>query len=130
MATLARFEDIAAWQKARELTRLIYKISRQKQSSREYSLSSQIQRASVSVMSNIAEGFDRGGAKEFIHFLTIAKASVSEVESQLYIALDNNYIRKNEFNEIYKISTDVKFLISGFIRYLKNSNYKGTKFKE
>ena len=130
MATLERFQDIDAWQKARELTRLIYKVSKQKSFARDYGLANQIRRASVSVMSNIAEGFDRGGSREFIHFLTIAKGSVSEVESQLYIALDNSYIGQDEFNEIYRISTDVKFLISGFIRYLKKSDYKGTKFKK
>ena len=130
MATIERFEDIDAWQKARELTRLIYKVTKQNQFARDYGLAKQIQHASVSVMSNIAEGFERGGSREFIHFLTIAKGSVSEVESQLYIALDNEYIVRNEFNEIFKISTDVKYLISDFIRYLKNTHYKGTKFKE
>ena len=124
MATIQRFEDIDAWQKARELTRSIYKISSQREFSRDYGLANQIRRASVSVMSNIAEGFDRGGAREFIQFLAIAKGSVAEVESQLYIALDNSYIRRSEFNEIYNITTDVKFLISGFIRYLKNLNTK------
>jgi four helix bundle protein len=129
MATIERFQDVDAWQKARKLCKLIYKITNQKQFSKDYGLVNQIRRAAVSVMSNIAEGFERGGNREFIHFLTIAKASVAEIESQLYIALDNEYIVQNEFNEIYAISKNVRSIISGFIRYLKKSEYKGAKFK-
>ena len=129
MAVLQRFEDIKAWQKARGMTRTIYEVTRYSQFSKDYGLAHQIQRAAVSVMSNIAEGFDRGGNKEFIQFMAIAKGSVAEVESQLYVARDNGYITEPQFNEIMKITIEVKSLISGFIRYLKNSDFKGPKFK-
>lgn len=92
MATIKHFEDIEAWQRARELTKLIYKVTRKRKFAQDYGLVNQIRRAAISVMSNIAEGFDRSGSREFIHFLTIAKGSVAELESQLYIALDNEYI--------------------------------------
>ena len=80
-------------------------------------------------MSNIAEGFDRSGNKEFIQFLFIAKASTAEIESQLYIALDNGYINKEQFVEARSLTNTVKSLLSGFIRYLKKSGMKGYKFK-
>jgi len=92
MATFKKFEDITAWQKARELTRLVYEITKNGNFSKDFSLRDQIRRASVSIMSNIAEGFDRGGRKEFIQYLSIAKGSVGEVKSQLYTALDQKYI--------------------------------------
>lgn len=129
MATINHFEDIEAWQKARELTKMIYNVTNHMKFSKDYGLINQIRRAAISIMSNIAEGFERSGTKEFIHFLTIAKGSAAEVELQLYIALDNGYIVQNEFDEIYAISKKVRFMISGLIRYLKKSEYKGTKFK-
>ena len=129
MTVLRRFEDIDAWQKARQLSNMVYEYTKQDAFKKDYSLCDQIRRAAVSVMSNIAEGFDRGGNKEFIQFLSIAKGSTSEIESQLYIALDNNYISQKQFNEIIEISTSTKSLLSGFIRYLKNTNMKGHKFK-
>ena len=129
MTVLRRFEDIEAWQKARQLSNRVYEYTKKDDFKKDYGLCDQIRRAAVSVMSNIAEGFDRGGNKEFIQFLFIAKGSTSEVESQLYVALDNNYITREQFTEIKTLAKDVKSLLSGFIRYLKKTEMKGYKFK-
>jgi len=94
MATFNRFEDIQAWQKARRLTNELYKVSASQPFAKDYGLQRQIQRASVSIMANIAEGFGRHSDKEFANFLNISHASVSEVQSHLYVAFDLSYIRK------------------------------------
>ncbi len=96
---------------------------------KDYGLCDQIRRTAVSVMSNIAEWFDHSGNKEFIQFLFIAKWSTAEIESQLYVALDNGYINKEQFMEATSHTSAVKSLLSGFIRYLKKSDMKGYKFK-
>jgi four helix bundle protein len=88
MAKIERFEDLIAWQKARELTRAIYEVTRHGAFAKDYGLSGQIQRAAVSIMSNLAEGFERGGRGQFHQFLSTAKAFCAEVRSQLYVALD------------------------------------------
>jgi four helix bundle protein len=93
MATLRQFEDIEAWQKARELTRAVYDCSKVGLFSRDFGLRDQMRRASVSVMSNIAEGFERGGKGEFVQFLAMAKGSAGEVEAQLYVALDGRHTK-------------------------------------
>lgn len=97
MAPLKRFEDIEAWQKARRLTREIYTLPGSGQLSKDFGLRDQIRRAAVSVMSNIAEGFERGGSAEFSQFLAIAKGSTGEIEAQLYVALDQKYITQEQF---------------------------------
>jgi four helix bundle protein len=104
---IERFEDLIAWQKARQLAKVIYTITRQDLFARDFGLSSQIQRAAVSIMSNIAEGFERGGRKEFHQFLSIAKGSCAELRSQLYIALDIGYITRLEFEEILSLAEEV-----------------------
>lgn len=129
MATLEKFEDLLIWCKAREITNDIYQITASGGFQKDYRLSNQIQRAAVSIMSNIAEGFDRGGNKEFIQFLWIAKGSAFEVESQLYVALDNRYISPTQFSEIRTRIREIKSQLAGFIRYLKNSGIKGIKYK-
>ena len=96
MGKIEKFEDLIAWQKARELTNQIYEITRHNDFTRDFGLKNQIQRASVSIMSNIAEGFERGGRAEFHQFLSIAKASCAEVRSQLYVALDAGYLSRWE----------------------------------
>ena len=116
---IEKFEDIQAWQKARELVKSIYEITSKDNFARDHGLKDQIRRASVSVMSNIAEGFSRKSNKEFIQFLHVAKGSASEVQSQLYIALDLKYIPEIEFERLYGLSEEVVKLISGFLRYLK-----------
>ena len=130
MVAIRRFEDIEAWKKARELTRLIYAHSKLGQFSKDFGLKNQIRRASVSVMSNIAEGYGRGGNKEFVQFLSTARGSVSEVQAQLYVALDAGHIDRKQFNELFKCSADTNNLINGFIRYLSTSKMKGSKFKK
>ena len=120
MATINRYEDIQAWQKARELVRVIYKITNDGDFARDFGLRDQIRRASVSTMSNIAEGFSRQTDKEFIQFLYIAKGSASEMQSQLYVALDLGYLPESTFQEIYGSTEDTVKLISGFVKYLKS----------
>lgn len=129
MATIQKFEDIEAWQKARKLTRSIYACSSTGAFARDFGLRDQIRRAAVSIMSNIAEGFERGGSAEFIQFLAIAKGSTGEVEAQLYVALDQKYITEEQFDCLRSLATSTKKLIAGFINYLKQSNLKGQKYK-
>src|SRR5215471_15797665 len=102
MAGIQKFEEIEAWQKGRELTRHIYQLTSEGKFARDFTLKDQIKRASLSITSNIAEGFDRGGNREFIQFLSTAKASASELKSQLYVALDAGYLDKNEFTSLYQ----------------------------
>ncbi len=122
MAAIEKFEDIKAWQEARELLKSIYEITSKGNFSKDWELKNQIRRSAVSVMSNIAEGFDRSSDKEFIQFLRIATGSCSELKSQLYAALDQKYIINELFSKIYQKATDVTKLINGFIRYFR----KGT----
>src|SRR4030042_3116088 len=110
---IEKYEDLIAWQKARELTKNIYKITRQGEFSKDFGLRDQIRRASVSIMSNLAEGFERGGRSEFHQFLVIAKGSCAELRSQLYVALDNNYIDDITFQNIDGLSKEVSRLIGG-----------------
>jgi four helix bundle protein len=130
MARIEKFEDIQAWQKARILCCEIYRITGQGHFARDYGLCDQIRRASVSVLSNIAEGFERGGNKEFLNFLSIAKGSVGEVRAQLYVALDADFISKQEFEHLNLLCCEISSLINGFMRYLAQSAYKGSKFKD
>ena len=128
MATFKRFEEIEAWQKARELANAIYAVTRKGTFSKDFGLRDQIQRASVSVMSNVAEGYERDGTKEFIQFLSIAKGSAGEVKSHLYVAKDQGYLDKDEFVALADLTDETRRLIAGFISYLKQSSIKGSKF--
>ena len=110
---IGRFEDLIAWQKARELTREIYAITRQGAFAKDFGLSGQIQRACVSIMSNIAEGFERGGSGEFHHFVSIAKASCAEVRSQLYVALDVGYLNPELFTTLCTKAEELGRIIGG-----------------
>ena len=118
MAKIEKFEDIEAWKKARELAKEIYAISNEGPFARDFGLRDQIRRAAVSVMSNIAEGFERGGDVEFRRFLAIAKGSAGEVKAQLYVALDAGLINQTQFDSLYKMATEIGNLIGGFMRYL------------
>ena len=106
MATIERFEDIQAWQKGRELTQVVYRFSRRAEFAKDFALKDQIRRAAISITSNIAEGFERGGNKEFIQFLSNSQGSCGEVRSQLYVALDESYITSDEFQHAGHISAN------------------------
>jgi four helix bundle protein len=129
MSTFQRFTDIEAWQKARELTCEIYRVSNRGSFSKDFGLRRQIRDASVSVMSNIAEGFDRNGTAEFVQFLAIAKGSVAEVASQLYVAKDQSYVSAKEFDELIALATETGRKIGALMSYLRKSGIKGTKFR-
>jgi four helix bundle protein len=130
MSTITRFEDIEAWQKARELTRVVYECSKKGLFAKDFGLKDQMRRAAVSVMSNIAEGFERGGTAEFIQFLCFAKGSAGELQSQLYVALDQGYISEEEFKSVRAIAESTKRLIGGLLTYLRGSGLKGVKYKK
>lgn len=130
MATFKKFEDIKAWKKARELTRKIYGASNQGHFARDFGLRDQFRRAAVSIMSNIAEGYDRNGTGEFIQFLAIAKGSTAEVQSQLYVAFDQTYIDRPELDELKGLACETGRMIGGLMSYLRNSQFKGTKYKK
>lgn len=126
---IRKFEDIVAWQKARELCKHIYTVTKNQRFSKDFGLKDQIQRSSVSIMSNIAEGFERGSNNEFIQFLYIAKGSCGELRSQLYVALDQGYMASKEFDKIIKLASEVSRLTYYLIESLKISKIKGAKFK-
>lgn len=119
--TIERFEDIRAWQEAPVLTQMVYEVSTRDTFARDFRLRGQIQGAAGSVMHNIAEGFDSGSDREFIRFLIYARRSATEVQSQLYIALDQGYLHNSNSLRSNK-ATEVKKLINGFIGYLRSSN--------
>ena len=116
---IERFEDIQAWQLARELTQKIYQLTKKPMFSKDYGLRKQIQNAAGSSMHNIAEGFDSESNAEFIRFLRYAKRSCTEVQSELYVALDEEYISKGEFKETYELAGRTRSAIRGFIKYLR-----------
>lgn len=116
---IKNFEDIEAWKEARNLNRLMYKTTASDPFRKDFGLTGQIQKASITVMANIAEGFDRQSNKEFIHYLNIASSSASEIQSHLYAALDLAYITEEEFKNLYIQTRKGKKLINGFIAYLK-----------
>lgn len=119
MSSFKSFEEILSWQKAREFNKSVYLITNKDTFKKDIDLTRQIWRASISISSNIAEGFERNTDKEFIHFLHIAKASAGEVRSQLYIAFDLEYLSQNEFENLISSITEISKLISGFIKYLQ-----------
>jgi four helix bundle protein len=116
---ITRFEDIEAWQIGRNLCRLVYDALKKEDFSKDYGVKDQICRASVSIMANIAEGFDADSNAEFVRFLVYAQRSTSELQSELYVALDQDYISKSEFDEIYSSADKARSKIGAFIRYLK-----------
>jgi len=121
VSTINYFEEIDAWKQARELVREVYKATRKDAFSRDFGLINQITRAAVSCMTNIAEGFGRRGNRDFARFLDIAKGSVTEVQSLLYVARDLDYIDDEEFWKMYRMGESSASLIGGFISFLRNN---------
>ena len=128
MATIKRVEDIEAWQKARKLTSMIYDCFESGRFARDFGLKDQVRRAAISIMANIAEGFERGGTAEFLHFLAIANGSAGEVQTHLYVARDQGHIKKEEFAKINMFANDTSNLTGGFMTCLKNTKFKGRKY--
>lgn len=127
--TVKSFEELNIWKNARELVKLIYEFTKKDKFSRDYSLTDQVRRAAVSIMSNIAEGFERGTNKEFIQFLYIAKGSCGEVRSLLYVALDQKYIADEEFSKTKEECLKLSGMISNFVRYLTSKSTSRQKLK-
>lgn len=123
------YEELYCWQQGRELVNLVYSLTK-KPTFRDFSLRDQIQRAVVSIISNIAEGFERGSKEEFLYFLYIAKGSCGEVRCQLYIALDQGYISKEEFNSTFEKSKQVSGLLHKFIYSFKSDGLPGLRYKK
>lgn len=115
-----RFEELPCWQDARELSKMVFELIRQQALSKDFSLRDQIWRAAGSVMDNIAEGFDDGSPNEFIRFLGYAQRSASEVQSQLYRALDCGYIGQEQFEKVYQTASNCRKQIKGFRKYLRS----------
>lgn len=126
MSKIQCFKEIKAWQNARMLANATLQITSKEGFNRNRELRNQMQRAAVSIMSNIAEGFERDGRKEFIHFLSIAKASAGELRSQLYLARDLHFICTEDFDELLKMAFETSRIIGGFINYLRSTKIQGT----
>jgi len=129
MAKIERFEDMKIWQMGRRLVSLVYELTRKNEFATDFGLKDQIRRSVISIPSNVAEGFERSGNKELIYFLYIAKGSAGELRTQLMLALDLAYITENEWKKLNDIIEEIGRMIQGFIGYLRNSGYKGEKFK-
>jgi four helix bundle protein len=129
MATIAKFEELEVWQLARELSKEIYSLTFIEPIKSDYRLKDQMRGSSGSVMDNIAEGFERGSKLEFINSLSYAKGETGELKSQLYRSLDNNYINKEYFADLYSKADIITKKITAFISYLNSSEIKGQKFK-
>ena len=128
MAVIRRFEDMEAWKEARELTKFVYALSAMGPFCKDFELTRQTRRSALSVMSNIAEGFERDGNKEFSHFLGIAKGSCGELRSQLFVALDQGYMNQTDFQTVYREVSKLSRMLSGLIKYLRRSKMRGRKF--
>lgn len=128
MAKIERFEDLEVWQNAGQPHAVVFRLFRDGDASRDFSLKNQVLRSSGSIMDNIAEGFERSGNKEFVQFLAISKGSCGELRSQLYRSLDREYISGEQFQIISNQCIDLSKQIGGFMNYLKNSEMRGSKY--
>ena len=129
MATFESFEEIEAWKRARRLVQEIYEISNEGSFCKDFGLRDQTRKAAVSILSNIAEGFERGGSGEFQQFLSVAKGSTGEVRAQLYVALDQGYINQETFERLVSRTNEIAGMISKLMSYLRSTNLRGTKYK-
>lgn len=129
MATVTKFEELDVWQKARLLENKVFELTTSGKLSRDFSLKDQINRSSGSVMDNIAEGFGRGSKNEFVQFLSIARGSLAEVQSQLHRCLDREYISQEISDTHYLLAEEVAKMLTAFIHYLNKSDIRGDKFK-
>ena len=130
MATVERFEDLCVWQEARAIVSAVYRLTARFPPEERYGLTSQLRRAAVSTMSNIAEGFERGTNNEFIHFLYMAKGSLGEVRSQMYVALDLGYVSQAVCDDLRGRCQVLSRRVYRFIEYLKSTPFKGQKLRE
>lgn len=128
MGGFASFEEIQVWQKARLLINELYVITGRGAFAKDFGLRDQLRRAGVSTMANIAEGYERGGNREFLQFLSVAKASAGEVRSHLYLALDLHFIDNREFERLAGMSREVSKMLSGLMAYLRRTGMKGRKY--
>jgi four helix bundle protein len=129
VARIEKFEDLKAWQTARRLTRDLYALTGQGNFARDYVLRDQTRRAAISVLSNIAEGFERGGNSELIQYLSIAKGSIAEVRAQLFIAYDCGYITSEQFATLHAMASDIGGKLGALMAYLRRSGMKGAKYR-
>ena len=127
--SVQQFEDLAVWREARQRVQEIYRLTKTEKFSKDFDLRHQIQGAAVSIMSNIAEGFERGGNQEFIQFLYIAKGSCGEARSHIYVALDQQYIAEATADHLNKDLKRLSGMLRNLISYLRRSGMKGEKFK-
>jgi four helix bundle protein len=130
MAKIEKFEDIVAWHKARGLVQEVYRLSGDGRFSKDYGLREQLRRAAVSVMLNIAEGFARKTSREFMQFLVVAHGSVAEVQSALYVTLDQAYVSQTQFVSLYKRAEETSKLIMGLSNYLRRSSINSHNSKK
>ena len=128
MATIQRFEDLDGWKKARELDKIVYKLSKVGDFGKDFDLKRQALRSSGSTMDNISEEFERGGKGEFIQFLSISKGSVGELRSQMYRANDRGYLFQKDYEDVLGRCEEISKMIQGFMSYLQNSNIRGSKY--
>ncbi len=129
MTKIRAFEDIESWKKVRTLTNEVYRATAIGDFARDFGLKDQLRRATVSILSNIAEGFERGGDKEFLQFLSIAKGSCGEVRAQFYVALDQGYLSTKIFYQLSVTAREISQLLSGLMRYLKSSELRGNRYR-
>jgi four helix bundle protein len=128
MATILHFEDLECWKKARILANAVYDVNEKLAVVHDYSLRDQLRRSFISVMANIAEGFERGGAREFINFLAIARGSLAETKPHLYLGFDRGYITGEKLKELIALADEIVRQISALMGYLQKTGYSGTKF--
>jgi four helix bundle protein len=129
MGTFKKFEEMDVWKKSRGLTNQIYLLTSKNGFVKDYCLKDQMRRAAISIISNISEGYERDGNREFVQFLSIAKGSSGELRSQLYVALDLSYISNEEFNSLIEKCNEISGMLNSLIRYLRDNVFRGTKFK-